>query len=351
MSCKNKYLDKPDRYLSLENTGCLKGILAICIVLCHLWGPLVKGNPYLGDGIIGNTVGRICAVLGYLSVALFLFLSGYDLCVQYQKKGDVYLKGFLLKRVLPLYLINVFLILFYSLSNLLLGEGVSWGGVVQSFFFGKTVVSKGWYLQAILVWYLLFFVVFKFIREDKTQIIAMVGAFLLYLLVCLIMKLESTWYEGAFCLVLGIIWGKYFKQINEMLSKNKWFVLSILIVCLLFVVSFVFGNFSFLSKFARIAVKSISACMFTILVVLFLRIIPINNIVTRFLGKNSLEIYVFHGFFLTVYRCKCVYISNWILYSVLVFASTILFAWAIHPLFSMILKLGKKERKVSGNEN
>ncbi len=267
------------------------------------------------------------------------------------KKGEAYLKGFLLKRVLPLYLINVLLIVFYSLSNLLLKGEFSWRIVLQSFFFGRTVISKGWYLQAILVWYLFFFIVFKFIKNSKVQIIAMTGAFLVYLTACLIMQLPSTWYEGVFCLILGIIWAKYFKQISEILSKSKGFVLSIVIVGLLFAVSFVFGNFVFLPNPIRIAVKSISACMFTILVALFLRIVPINNIITRFLGKISLEIYVFHGFFLTLYRCTYVYISNWILYIVLVFASTILLAWAIHPLFSMILKLGKKEKKKSGNEN
>lgn len=351
MDLENKHLDRRESYLSLENTGCLKGILAICIVLCHLWGPLVEGNPYLANGIIGNTVGRICAVLGYLSVALFLFLSGYGLCVQYQKKGEAYLNGFLLKRVLPLYIINILLIIFYALSSLLLGEAFSWKILFQSFLFGGTIISKGWYLQAILVWYLFFFIVFKFIKSNKLQIVAMIGAFLVYLTACLIMQLSSTWYEGVFCLILGIVWAKYFKQINEILSKSKWFVLSILIVGLLFAVSFVFGNFDFLPNLLRIAVKSISACMFTILVVLFLRIILINNIITRFLGKISLEIYVFHGFFLTLYRCTYVFIGNWILYVVLVFASTILLAWAIHPLFSMILKLGKKERKKSGNEN
>lgn len=346
-----KQTDRREEYLSLQNTICLKGILAICIVLCHLWGPLLEGNPSLSDGIIGNTIGRICTVLGYLSVALFLFLSGYGLCVQYQRKGEAYLKGFLLKRVLPLYIINVFLILFYSISNVLLGEGISWKDVLQSFFFGQTVISKGWYLQAILVWYLLFFIVFKYIKGDKAQIAAMVVAFLVYLLVCLIIKLESTWYEGVFCLVLGVIWAKYLKKINETLSKNKWFVLSILIVGLLFAASFVFGNFSFLQKPARIAVKSISACTFTILIVLFLRVIPINNIITHFLGKISLEIYVFHGFFLMLYRCRLIYINNWILYSALVFASAILFAWTMHPLFSKILKIGKKEKKQNGNEN
>ena len=350
MSCETKRMYRRENYLSLENSSCLKGILCICIILCHIWGPLVDGNPYLAENIIGSTIGRICAVLGYLSVAMFLFLSGYGLCVQHQKKGQQYLNGFLLKRVLPLYLINVLLIVFYTIADLLLKETISWGTVAQSFLFGKTVVSKGWYLQAILVWYIFFLIVFKFIKSDTFQIIAMLGAFIIYLGVCLIMKLESTWYEGALCLVLGIIWGKYFRQINEVLSKNKWLAFSIFVCGILFMISFILGNFNFLPKTMRIVSKSFSASTFTILVVLFLKIIPINNIITRFLGKISLEIYVFHGFFLELYRCRLMYVENWILYTFLVFASTIFLAWAMRPLFSMIFKLGKKEKK-SGNEN
>ena len=120
-NCLDEKKERCKNYLSLQNTTCLKGILSICILICHLWGPLIEGNPSLGDGIIGNAVGRICAVLGYLSVALFLFLSGYGLFVQYQKQGEDYLDGFLLKRVVPLYLINVIIIGFYSFANVLLG--------------------------------------------------------------------------------------------------------------------------------------------------------------------------------------------------------------------------------------
>ena len=350
-NCLDRKKERCTNYLSLQNTTCLKGILSICILICHLWGPLIEGNPSLGDGIIGNTVGRICAVLGYLSVALFLFLSGYGLFVQYQKQGEDYLDGFLLKRVVPLYLINVILIGFYLFANVLLGEEISLGIVIQSFFFGKTIVSKGWYIQSILLWYLFFFVVFKFIRKDKFKIVGIVGAFILYLMICLIMKLPSTWYECAGCLMLGILWAKYLEQINHFLSRKKWLGLSILLCGSLFITSFIFGNFSFLPNPVRIAVKSISACAFAVVAVLFLRIIPINNVFTRFLGQISLEIYVFHGFFLTLYRCKWIYINSGILYIALIFISSIGLAFAVHPLFSIILRLGRKEKKKSGNEN
>ena len=271
--------------------------------------------------------------------------------MQYQKKGQSYLNGFLLKRVLPLYLINIILIIFYSISNLLLKDEFSLIAILQSLFFGNTVISKGWYLQTILLWYMIFFIVFKFAKTDRQQIIAMICAFFVYLLVCLALKLESTWYEGVFCLILGIIWAKYFKKINDFLSENRRFVLSILTFVVLFLVSFIFGNFNFLPKFMRIFAKSISACAFTILVILLLRILPIDNFITSFLGKISLEIYVFHGFFLTFYRSSYVYINSWITYVVLIFVSTILFALLIHPLFSVILKIGRKEKIKNGNEN
>jgi fucose 4-O-acetylase-like acetyltransferase len=341
----NGTFDRKKDYFSLENTTCLKGILAVCVVISHLWGMLSIGNSKLSDGFIGLMIGLISDCFAYLSVAMFLFISGYGLYKQYEKQGAVYINRFLQKRVLPLYLINVILIVFYSISNAILANEIPWLAILQSFLFGGTIVSKGWYIQAIIVWYLLFFMVFKFIKNDKLKILTMIGAYFIYLAVCLVMELSSTWYEGAFCLVLGIIYAKYFNKLNEFIADKKRFVLSILLFIALFFVVFFLSRAKFLYGPIRIVARSISACLFTINLVLFLKIIPINNVATRFLGKIGLEIYVFHGFFLTLYRNNFIYIDNMVLYCVLVLISSIVFAWIMHPIFFNILKIGTKSKK------
>ena len=340
-----------ENYLSLHNTTCLKGILAICIIFCHLWGVISLEAPKLSEGIIGHTIGRICTVLGYLSVAVFFFLSGYGLTLQYQKRGERYLKNFLQQRIVPLYIINIFLIFFYWGARALFGEQISWRLLVSSFVFGGTVIASGWYLQSILLFYGLFFLSFKYFKKGVSQILTLIAGFFIYLVLCFLLRLESTWYESSCCLIIGVIWGKFGNSITVKLEAKKTLATYLFLSAVLFGITFIFGNFSFLSESLRISIKCLSSCFFVIFVVLLLRVLPIDNFITYFLGKISLEIYVFHGFFLMLYNCKWIHIHNWILYSVLVIVSTIVWAWVIHPLFSKVLKFRKKERNTNGNEN
>jgi peptidoglycan/LPS O-acetylase OafA/YrhL len=76
-------------------------------------------------------------------------------------------------------------------------------------------------------------------------------------------------------------------------------------------------------------------------VVLLLKFIPIENFITRFLGKFYLEIYAIHGFVLMLYHSKFICIDNPVIYSLAVLATTIPLAWVISPIFKKILQLGK----------
>ena len=171
----NRLTERQTDGLTKGNTDCLKGILAICVLLCHLWGSLVQENASLVSGIAGRGLGVVMMSLGYLAVSMFFFLSGYGLMVQYKKRGETYTKSFLQKRVLPLYLLCVILIVFYWGARTVFGESVSVGDLVRSFFFGGTVISKGWYLQSILVWYLLFYVCFRLVKKENHQLLALLG--------------------------------------------------------------------------------------------------------------------------------------------------------------------------------
>ena len=307
--------------------------------MCHFWGSIVSNGLASTDIFVIQNLGRVCGFMGYLAVACFFFLSGYGLMVQYQKKGNDYLKGFLLKRVVPLYIVCAIFILFYWGASVALGESVGLSTVAQSFFFGKTIISKGWYFQAILIWYVLFYLSFRFLKKESRKIVLLFVSFVLYIALCLIMRLESTWYEGCFCVVLGVVWAKNKSKIDDILSKR--YALCLLFVFILFTVTFVFGNTSILDRNLQIVFKCVSASAFSILIVMLLRVLKVNFAVTRFLGKISLEIYILHGFFLSFFFSKYISIKNPLLYGALVIASTIAVAVIIHPAISKILTFGK----------
>lgn len=68
---------------SREQTNHLKGLFALCVVLHHLCSLTGVGAP------VG--LGPIYTALGYWSVSVFFFISGFGLLFQYQRfRGGVF---------------------------------------------------------------------------------------------------------------------------------------------------------------------------------------------------------------------------------------------------------------------
>lgn len=138
-------------YLEKGNTDCFKGLCAAMVVLCHLCSRTGIGE--------GNGLGPIFSALGYLGVSGFMFMSGFGLTVSLMMKGGGYLSAFLKKRVLPIYALMALLsVIYYVLKTLLSEDAPKLGELIQSFIFGDTVISFGWYFQSIILIYLLYYV-------------------------------------------------------------------------------------------------------------------------------------------------------------------------------------------------
>ena len=90
----------------------LKGILAICVVIRHLFGICFQ---------IPNMI-----PLGYYSVILFFFCAGYGLMFQLELKGSIYLMTFFKERWLKVCIPFCIATLIYgSINNFILCH---WGG-------------------------------------------------------------------------------------------------------------------------------------------------------------------------------------------------------------------------------
>lgn len=66
--------------ISIDNSNCIKGIMAICVVLHHLSGRT-------------NLTGMF-SDFGAIAVGCFFFISGYGLYTSYTKKGLAYFIGY-----------------------------------------------------------------------------------------------------------------------------------------------------------------------------------------------------------------------------------------------------------------
>ena len=313
-------------YLSKGNTDCLKGICAVFVLICHFRMYIPEINNFAVTKIL----------IGSLAVAIFFFLSGYGLMYSYENKGQDYIKAFPVRRILPFYCTNIILIILYAVFFLAIGKPVDSKSFIMSFLFGKTIIIHGWYVQAILVLYILYFIVFSIKTKNNFKIIIYILALVLYSKICLSLNLGLIWIQSVFAMPLGMIWYRYKNKIDSFIAKgiNYYivFILStvVVVICLLL-------EFAIKQPYIFILInKIIYSAFFIVLTMLFTMKVNICGRVTKQLGKIYYEIYVTQGLILTLLRSDLIYINNSVLYAfvgiVLILAASVL----LHLVFDKI---------------
>lgn len=326
---QNKEYDSD--YLSKTNTNCLKGILALCVLAHHLY----QDSGLLRDGWL-RLIGECFQALGFLSVALFFFMSGYGLTLTVNKNPKS-INHFLKHKIIPFYIIYILLIALYSCFNLYLRESTTVISLIKSLTFGGTIVLKGWYLQVQLLYYIFFYIVFRYIKE-KQQFLAMLILHILYVVICIAINMSSLFYERTFIFVFGILWYNHRDKIDSFISKKKYrrliiCIVSFLLFSLLYVLSY---------RIATVLLRGFSYFFLIPLVFLPLKSIRIQNRATIFLGEISFETYVLQGLFLKLFHTENTHISNPYLYILAVTTATIAAACILHPLIQLIYKSFRK---------
>lgn len=318
-------------YLSKENTDCLKGIFSIFVVICHMRSRILILNDTL--------LGALCTAMGYLSVSVFFFVSGYGLMSSYQKKGKRYIERFWRSRICPFYIVIIVIVAMYAVYELLIGEYFTIFDIIKSITFGNVIIKNGWYLQAALMLYIFFWIVFALFSQFKGQLRAMLLCCIGYMLLCIVLNMGTYWYESVFSFLLGIIWCAYKEKIDGKINQKRNYFIFLILSFALFSVTLIMGNTGLLKiKELILACKMISAVSFVLLVLFLIMRMNIQNIVTQKLGAISLEIYVMQGIPLTFFRGAQWYIQSDLLYVFAVTVSTLLLAMFLHPLVQTIYK-------------
>ena len=322
------------QYLSRSNSECLKGIFAVCVLMHHL---------YQYSGILrGTIIAYIFESMGYLSVSVFFFISGYGLMASYSTKGNHYIKQFPRTRLLPYYCVIVFLIVIYTIENIILKNEITMISVVKSLISSDTVVFFGWYLQVQLLLYIIFLIVFSICKTQKLQLGFLFTYVMVYCAVSFLSGVTATAYESVFSFVLGFVWYAKKARIDSLLRDGKrwlWLVVSTLFL----VYGLVSLSFCNISSIVIVICKMLSAVLFVVLVMLLVNKIRVDYRLTRLLGTMSLDIYVVQGLFIVLLRSKLIYISNPYFYIVLVIIGTAVGAVLIHPIIRYIYKMcGRK---------
>ncbi len=337
-----------DDHLSLEDTKQLQGFAVIGVILHHLVQKVTNFGQT--DSILG-----IFNDLGVYFVGIFFFFSGFGLYKSLRSKKG-YLSNFFKKRfatiLLPFYIIS----LIYFFINL--AEGVKYNpfDALLSILGFRLINGDFWFIIAILIFYLLFYLSFRFLKNENLAILAIGFGILIYIVICILrVHGDGTfwlqgewWYNTSLLFLFGILWGKFEHRFIFYIKKFYWAILSSFTI--LFILSQQITRNTlqhigywtetatdpkYFDKIQCFLVQSASIILFVLLIVIITLKIKFKNSALKFIGGITLEIYLLQRLFILQFAPLQ---SNFIMYTLSVICTSILVSFSIHHLSSYLKK-------------
>ena len=324
--------------LSRDQTDRVKGVFAFAVLLSHIRNNMAVLN--------GTLIGQILTNLAYLAVGVFFFLSGYGLLRQYRSRGEDYLDGFLCRRVLSTFLIMALVIVMKAGYQYLLFREFDWKLCLRSFLFGKTALAYGWFFQAILLLYLLFYLVYLFASRASLRIVLIALGMIGYVALSMLLSDQpSLYYNSVFCFPLGLLTARLSEDERMELWLEKRWGLVFPALILAFLAAALLGNLRTLPDSVRLPVKAASCVFFSGALVLLLQRIDLSGALTRKAGKLYLALYVSQEFSIPLLRGPVVTVENDWLYCLLTIALSVMIAIPLQTLFQAVQRLCQGARK------
>ena len=314
-------------YLGVNSTTGLKGFLALCIVFHHLTHWVTTGEEFSNFGYMGTYV-----------VSVFFFLSGYGLYIQNERK-EGYLDNFLVKRLSRILIPFIFISSIYLIYRSINGQALTASFFMSLFKKGSTVIYNGWFVDIIILMYVFFYISFKIFSNRTVAILVntlLIGG---YIILAINLGYGFWWYNSSLPFVLGLIWAKNKKYIDEILNKY-YFIILVCITGLLFTFhqySFILKKLNLVDSYSYALAANIDNIIFTIFFVLTIRKIDFSNSRLLFLGKISFELYMIHGLVISIFGKYFVTSRlNDVIFTISVLLVSIFIAWVINSIITKI---------------
>ena len=285
--CNKKEFDED--FLSKKQTNTIKGFCAAGIILHHL--AQKTAAPWLNSQYIIHGLDFFVNI-GYLFVGTFLFISGYGLYKSY-KTNDSYFDNYFSRRIFPLTIAYIMTSLIY-------------------YIYYPISSTYTWYVFAILVCYILFYLGFKNIKKEYISFTIVTIGIVLYSVICNFFMLGGWWYNTIGLFVIGLVFAKFEKGIVSFIKKVylPFFVLCIVITiaCNMYgryyeVIIFNVKEESIYNLYSLyiIIFRFIAAIGFTFTIILIALKFRFNSRIYTFYGFISLEFYLIQGLFVQMF--------------------------------------------------
>ncbi|PFA05099.1 acyltransferase family protein [Bacillus cereus] len=265
-------------YLNKNWSNQLKGIAIILVILGHL---------------------RLISHAGAWGVAIFLIISGFGLTQSYFKSGiNDFFKKRVSKVLFPYFIvtliwvvIDAFIGIKHSVSStILVLIGINLNGE-----FDKSM----WYITFILMWYLMFYITFKFIRTNNIRVI------MLFMFSIILYKFRFIFPSGVGAglyvleFPIGVLLGISYKKITDVKTDNLKIIQGILTICCFSIFFILYTQFD---SYKAYFLENLFFAFGSISLFGLLSMYSIKMKLIEWVGIISFEIYLFEFVFLSNYK-------------------------------------------------
>lgn len=267
-------------YFDRDQTSNLKGIAILLIMIHHFASRM-------------NAPGLLIPFyfVGYLGVAIFLFLSGFGLMSSYLNK-DNYLKGFIPQKVGRIYIPSITANILISILGIWTGYAFySLEEIAKTSLFLQSIVTGEafWYINAAILFYLFFYASLRFL-EPKKAIMAMFILTFLYMFFASTNNFGIWWYNTALAFPFGVLFAYKKEQVFKLIEEKYWQTL--ISSLLLFFITFILASLSIWNKtFFDI----LSSLFFVGTIAVWNVRGKLNSSALSFMGNISFELYLIHS--------------------------------------------------------
>lgn len=282
----------------------LKGIAILLVILSHLQVLKLVSLPY------------DLSFSGAWGVAIFLLLSGFGLTQSYLKNGVS--NGFFRKRlskvVLPYVIVTG---IWIAVDAIFLTRAYPWTTALLAlvgFDLSTSIDPTMWFVTFIILWYLIFFLVFKLPTHDAVKLgLLFVFAYLFRNYAALMFPSRIAWQWGlhAYLFPAGALAGLYYRRLSYAVRPK------VLALCLGIATIPAFYAFSHYVGKSLIENQNYSRANFAfalgiIILVAIARFYGLKSKLLIFIGSISYELYLFEWVFMSKYNLLHVFDNKWV---------------------------------------
>ena len=288
-SIKKVYLKNsksPNELLSIDSSLVLRGIAAVVVMIHHY--SLRIAEPW-----------KMCYFwyMGYLAVSIFFFLSGYAAFFQFKRKGDKFWNRYFFNRfirlIFPYIVSNTIYSLFYLPTPIQYLKSMITFKQVRGV---ESEWSTVWFLVAILFFTILFWISFRFIKNEKAALAVFLLGSISYIAVNIfVLHHDNYWFNSALAYFTGITYAMFKPAISKTIDRTKIILLpitAILTTAVFFITT---------KGYQHWLIQLFCSELVLALIVLIDTCVELKSGILKKFGKASWEIFLIHPLVYSVY--------------------------------------------------